>query len=134
METETKNPIHERLREAIEGKFPSFQAAAVAAKLDRNYFTKLFSRKESVPGGNSLNQIAVALGIGRTLSGLVMMLLMPVGIVMMLNKNHYGAFLVIFFVAWVIVDLFLISGMLKSQKENVRSAMTKELTAKNQTP
>jgi phage repressor protein C with HTH and peptisase S24 domain len=63
METETKNPIHERLREAIEGKFPSFQAAAVAAKLDRNYFTKLFSRKESVPGGNSLNQIAVALGV-----------------------------------------------------------------------
>jgi TM2 domain-containing membrane protein YozV len=72
--------------------------------------------------------------IGRTLSGLIMLLLMPVGIVMMLNKNHYGAFLVVFFVVWVIVDLFLISGMLKSQKENVRSAMTKELTAKNQTP
>lgn len=63
MENQNQNPVHSRLREAIDRKYTSAQAAALAAGLDRNYFTKLFSRKDSVPGGNTLNQIAKALGV-----------------------------------------------------------------------
>lgn len=72
--------------------------------------------------------------LGRTLSGLVMMFLMPIGILMMLSQNRFGAFLVIAAAVWIVADLFLISGMVKSQKVKNREKLTAEAIAASQTP
>lgn len=64
--------------------------------------------------------------LGRPFTGLILLLLVPAGIVMMLSKNHYGAFLVIIGAAWLILDAFLIPGMVNRSRAKVRRNLTNQ--------
>lgn len=65
--------------------------------------------------------------LGRPLSGLILLLMVPAGIFMMLAQNHFGAFLVIIGVLWLIVDAFLIPGMVNRSREKVRRNLMKQM-------
>lgn len=58
--------------------------------------------------------------LGRPLSGIILLLMVPAGIFMMLAQNRFGAFLVIVGVLWLIVDAFLIPGMVNRSRQKVR--------------
>jgi TM2 domain-containing membrane protein YozV len=62
--------------------------------------------------------------LGRPMSGLILLLMVPAGIVMMLTQNRYGAFVVIIGVLWLIVDAFLIPGMVNRSRDKVRRTLT----------
>jgi TM2 domain-containing membrane protein YozV len=62
--------------------------------------------------------------LGRPLSGLVLLLMVPTGVVMMLASNHYGAFLVIAGFLWLIADAFLIPGMVNRSRAKIRNNLT----------
>jgi phage repressor protein C with HTH and peptisase S24 domain len=55
--------MHDRIRQAIDDKQLSPEAAAKAAGLDRGYFQKLFERPNSSPKAETLSKIAAALGV-----------------------------------------------------------------------
>jgi TM2 domain-containing membrane protein YozV len=67
--------------------------------------------------------------LGKPLSGLVLLLMVPSGIVMMLSQNHYGAFLVIIGVLWLIADAFLIPGMVNRSRAKIRRNLTNQALA-----
>lgn len=55
--------IHERIRQAIENKGLTLEAAAKLAKLDRGYFQKLFERENANPRADTLSKIANVLDV-----------------------------------------------------------------------
>jgi phage repressor protein C with HTH and peptisase S24 domain len=57
------NAMHDRIRQQIEQKELSLEAAAKAAGLDRGYFQKMFERPNASPRGETLTKIAAALGV-----------------------------------------------------------------------
>lgn len=57
------NPLHDRLREAIENKGLTPEGAAKLAKLDRGYFQKLFERDNANPRADTLKKIASVLDV-----------------------------------------------------------------------
>lgn len=65
--------------------------------------------------------------IGRPGSGLAILVLMVVGIV--LSPIGVGTLLLVPAVIWVLVDAFLIPGMIQEQKEEVRSAFGQQMYA-----
>lgn len=57
-------PVIERIKEIIDQKGLTYEAAAKAAGLERSYFRKLFERGGNSPRGDTLQKIAAGLGVG----------------------------------------------------------------------
>lgn len=62
--------------------------------------------------------------LGRPISALILILLGPIGLALMLSKNHYGAFMLVAAALWLVVDAFLIPGMGTAWKNKVRNELT----------
>jgi len=68
--------------------------------------------------------------IGRPGSGLAILALMVLGVA--LTPSPLGSLFLVIGVIWVIVDLFLIPGMIQSQKDEVRENLRRQLSISNQ--
>ncbi|MTH96656.1 TM2 domain-containing protein [Roseibium sp. RKSG952] len=64
--------------------------------------------------------------LGRALSGLSILALQLLGWVFLINGSALGGFLLIFAWGWIIVDAFLIPGMVNDNKGEVRARLTAE--------
>ncbi|MCV9967037.1 TM2 domain-containing protein [Pararhizobium sp. BT-229] len=68
--------------------------------------------------------------IGRPGSGLAILALIVLGVT--LTPSPVGSLFLVIGVIWVIIDLFLIPGMIQSQKDEVRENLCRQLSVSNQ--
>lgn len=68
--------------------------------------------------------------IGRPGSGLAILALMVLGVT--LTPSPVGSLFLVIGVIWVIVDLFLIPGMIQAQNDEIRENLQRQLSISNQ--